>query len=89
MSKLKVYNRVPITMSYSRKKDVRTHEEHSTFVVVSGDGQSCEIKPWGRGNKPTIQVANFMLDLYLGNGEYVAMNVATLADFMRALTLKA
>ena len=84
MSKFYVYNTVPLVLPassrYGKDKDI---PRNSRLVVIDFDGESCNVKPAGKGNYRSIEVSIQFLSLRRSLSKYGPVVSISLVDFLR------
>lgn len=84
MSKFYVYNNIPLVLPASSRygKD-KVISRNSRLVVIDFDGKACTVKPAGKGNYRTIEVAVQFLAIRHTFTAYGPIVSISLADFLR------
>lgn len=85
MSKLYVYNRIPLYGPKRRNKNGKEYPVDYPFRVVHYGNVACEVKPAGKGNHATIQVRTAFLYIVLPGGRCVDLNLASARDIFEAM----
>lgn len=87
MSKFYVYSTVPIVYpSSSRYGKDKVFPTNTRFVVLHFDGKACEVKPAGKGNYRTTEVATNLLIMRVAITPYGPVVYTNLDDFFAHAT---
>lgn len=90
MSKFYVYNTTPLVLPASSRYGKDKHiPVNSRLVVINFDGKACTVKPAGKGNYRTIEVAVQFLGIRHTLTRFGPVVGISLADFLRYSTYEA
>ena len=85
MSKIIVYNLVTLYSNRRRNGDCKAREPFTPFRLLHFDGETCEVKPCGRGSYLPQQVSAKFIAVRTMLDTYVPISSASVAQVVSAI----
>lgn len=85
MSKVIVYNLVTIYTNRRRNGDCKAREPYTAFRLLHFDGETCEVKPCGKGSHLPQQVSAKFIAVRTKIDTYVPISSASVAQVISSI----
>lgn len=85
MSKIIVYNLIPLYTNRRRNGKCKERPPRTAFYLLHFDGETCEVKPCGKGSHLSQQVSAKFIAVRTRLSTYVPLDSAGAADVLASI----